>query len=55
MSNQKSTFWKKIGIAAGVVGFIIASFAFDGLLRLLSEIPIIGILARWLLHLRETG
>jgi hypothetical protein len=54
VSKQKSALWKKVGIAIGVVGFIVASFAFDGLLRLLSEIPIIGILAKWLLHLRET-
>lgn len=53
MSDQKSGFWKKVGIAIGVVAFIVASFVIDGLLRLLSEIPIIGILARWLLHLRE--
>ncbi len=54
MGSQKSGLWKKVGIVIGVVAFIVASFAIDGLLRLLSEIPIIGILAKWLLHLRET-
>jgi hypothetical protein len=55
VSNKKSSFWKKVGIAIAVVGFIVASFALNGLLRLLSEVPIIGIVAKWLLHFRETG
>jgi len=55
MGDQKSGLWKKVGIAIGIIAFIIASFAIDGLLRLLSDIPIIGILAKWLLHLRETA
>jgi len=54
MSNLKEGFWGKVGIILGVVAFIFASFAIDGLLRILSEIPIIGFVAKWILHMRNS-
>ncbi len=54
MGSQKRGLWKKVGISIGFFAFIVASFAIDGFLRFLSEILIIEILAKWLLHLRET-
>ena len=55
MNNSKSGLLKKVGLVLGIIAFIVAAFAIDGLLRLLSDVPIIGILARWILHLRETA
>jgi len=52
--NSKEGFWGKVGIAFVVVAFILASFAIDGLLRILSEVPVIGFLAKWLLHMRNS-
>lgn len=54
MDNFKEGFWGKVGIILGVVAFIFASFAIDGLLRILSEIPIIGYVAKWILHMRNS-
>ncbi len=54
MGSQKRGLWKKVGIAIGVIGFILACIAFEGLLQLLSKIPIIGLLAKFILYLRET-
>lgn len=53
MSNIKDGFWRKVGIALAVVAFIAAFFAIEGLLRILSDIPVIGILAKWILHIRN--
>jgi len=53
MGNTKDGFWGKVGIALGIAAFIVASFAIDGLLLVLSDIPIIGILAKWILHMRN--
>ncbi len=52
--DSKEGIWGKVGIALAVVAFILASFAIDGLLRILSEVPVIGFLAKWLLHMRNS-
>lgn len=45
---------KTIGYVIGFILLIIASFAIDGLLQMLSDVPVIGILAKWILHMRDT-
>jgi len=54
MAAQGGRFWKAVGIGLAVIAFIVASFAIDGILRLLSNVPVIGFVAQWILHMRET-
>jgi len=54
MSGIKRGFWGNVGMALAIAAIIFASFAIDYLLRFLSEVPVIGSLARWILHMRNT-
>jgi hypothetical protein len=53
--KEKNSFWKKFSIALAIAAFLLASFAFEGLLNLLSDVPFIGPVARLLQHMRETA
>ena len=53
MNEIKNRFWKIFGTIFGIILFIFISFAIDGLLRLLIDVPVIGIFARFLLYLRD--
>lgn len=52
--EEKRSFWKKFGVALAIVAFILAAFAIDGLLNILSGVPIIGLVARFIRYLRNT-
>jgi hypothetical protein len=55
MSEKAGRFWKIVGFALAAIAFIVAGFAIDGILRLLSNVPVIGVLARFIMHLRDSA
>ena len=51
---KKALSKSSIGGAVGIIAFVLACFAADGLLELLSDVPYVGRVAAFLQYLRET-